>query len=222
MTPKGCAILYVPLRNQRLIRTNYPTSRAYEKEPVRESLSSCEYFARLFEDAPTADYTSYLCVPAAIKFRRVTCGGEKAIREYCERLAVDGGNRLARILRTEVLPELTEQTRRCCFVNVRLPLKLSHIRGVREGEKDKEEDGKRIAEWIQDKIPQEYDSFVPIRFYEGNIWARFSGQVYLTIEDFEWAGKMLQELCNRARGGEWSSGKGGAKAPRLTIDDLTL
>jgi selenocysteine lyase/cysteine desulfurase len=155
-------------------------------------MSSTEYFGRLFEKVSTTDNTPFLCVPKALEFRQKVCGGEDAIRQYCERIAADGGKRVAELLGTEVLP--TSQA--CCFTNVRLPLRFP------EGEGQ----GQRIAKWIEEMTAREYETYIPTHFYEGGFWCRLSGQIYLTIEDFEWAAKILQELCDRAKAGEWKDG----------------
>ncbi|PNH50627.1 hypothetical protein VD0003_g6540 [Verticillium dahliae] len=41
------------------------------------------------------------------------------------------------------------------------------------------------------------------KFYAGEFWCRVSGQIYWTMDDFEWAAKTLQQLCERAIAGEW-------------------
>ena len=50
---------------------------------------------------------------------------------------------------------------------------------------------------------EEYSTFIAIIFYGKAWWVRLSAQVYLTIEDFEWAGKVLKEVCERVQKGRW-------------------
>lgn len=198
MVPRGCAILYVPFRNQHLIRTTYPTSWGYERPAERAEVESHIYFLRLFEKVSTTDNTPYMCVPIALKFRNEVCGGEASIRNYCEDIARRGGKLMASILSTEVLETKSGTAQQCCFANVRLPLTLSEL-GVTESE------GRTVATWIQERMPAEHDTFIPTRFYAGEFWSRVSGQIYLTLNDFEWAAKILLELCGRAKAGEWKS-----------------
>lgn len=49
---------------------------------------------------------------------------------------------------------------------------------------------------------KEFDTFIPAKVYAGAFWVRISGQTYLDIENFEWAAKVLQELCERVTRGE--------------------
>ncbi|CAN8101798.1 unnamed protein product [Discula destructiva] len=103
MVPRGCALLYVPFAKQHIIKTTFPTSGGYEPPEVRSEMTSSEYFVGLFVKVSTNDTTPYVCVPAALQFRRDVCGGEDNIREYCECLAREGGARMAEMLGTEVL-----------------------------------------------------------------------------------------------------------------------
>lgn len=48
-------------------------------------------------------YSSYLCIPAALKFRIEICGGEQKIMEYSSALVFHGAKRVAEILGTKVL-----------------------------------------------------------------------------------------------------------------------
>lgn len=196
MVPRGCALLYVPFENQHIIKTTFPTSGGYKPPAVRNTMSNAEYFVGLFVRVATNDTTQYVCIPTALKFRHEVCGGEENIREYCERIAFEGGMRMAEIFGTEVLENKSQTLRRCCFTNVKLPLSL-HGLGVTASE------GSKIAKWIQEKTPEEYDTYIPTKFFQGEFWSRVSGQIYLTLEDFEWAAKTLLELCRRAEAGEW-------------------
>ncbi|KAG4223945.1 hypothetical protein PC116_g27595 [Phytophthora cactorum] len=79
---------------------------------------------------------------------------------------------------------------RCATTNVALPLtleKASHASG-----------------WMMERMIFEYKTFIPLFTHNGRIWARISAQAYLDVEDFEWAGKVLRELCERAEKGESS------------------
>ncbi|KAG8159103.1 hypothetical protein KVR01_010764 [Diaporthe batatas] len=198
MVPRGCAILYVPTANHRLIRTTFPTSWGYEKPDTRELMDPSDYFVRLFVKVSTTDTTPFVCVPVALKWRQEVCGGEARIREYCESIAREGGRRMAKLLGTEVLGECSDSMQRCCFTNVRLPLSIAQL-GVQEV------DGARIAKWIQEETPDKYETYIPTKFYAGAFWSRISGQVYLTLDDFDFAAQTLLELCRRAEAGEWKT-----------------
>ncbi|KAK1832246.1 L-cysteine desulfhydrase [Podospora conica] len=197
MVPRGCAVLYVPFRNQHLITTTFPTSWGYETPEDRAKMHPYEYFSRLFDKVSTTDNTPYCCVPLALKFRSEVCGGEDKILEYCESIARRGGAKVAEILGTEVLGGVVSSFQRCCFTNVRLPLTLEEL-GVDE------DGGKRVAKWMQELTPAEYATYIPIKMYAGQFWCRLSGQVYLTMDDFEWAAKTLLEVCERAKKESWS------------------
>lgn len=82
-------------------------------------------FPELFAFVATVDTTPYLCVPEALRFRQVVCGGEESIRQYCQDIAQIGGRRVAQILGTEVMQNSTRTLTNCSFVNVRLPLTFS-------------------------------------------------------------------------------------------------
>lgn len=97
--PRGCAALYVPLRNQWIITTTTPTSHGYVAKtnkrfnPLPESDKS--NFVLNFEFTGTADRSPYLCIPAAINWRRDVLGGEDRIMRYTQKLAKEGGKRAA-------------------------------------------------------------------------------------------------------------------------------
>lgn len=139
-------MLHVPFRNHDLIRTCLPTSWGYQAakpssqstvekklDPINipeasSSSSSSEKrtnFSELFAFVATVDTTPYLCVPEALRFRQVVCGGEESIRQYCQDIAQIGGRRVTQILGTEVMQNSTHTLTNCSFVNVRLPLTFS-------------------------------------------------------------------------------------------------
>lgn len=89
---RGCAVLYVPSHNQHLMRTTFPTSWGYQPKAVnnlgqpegrryqcrgefRPTLTPQSEFETLFESFGTMDYSPFLCVLAALEFRRRVCGG---------------------------------------------------------------------------------------------------------------------------------------------------
>ena len=60
----------------------------------------------------------------------------------------------------------------------------------------------KIGKWITERTIFDFDTMVPAMFHAGSMWVRFSGQIYVEIKDFEWAGYMLKELCERVVSGE--------------------
>lgn len=196
MVPRGCALLYVPFTNQHLIKTTFPTSTGYKPPETRATTKSSDYFVGLFVKVSTTDTSPYVCVSTTMRFRQDVCGGEDNIRRYCQRIAHEGGTHMANILGTETLDNRSHTLSRCSFTNVKLPLSLAELDATPA-------EGTKVAKWIQEKLPQEYETYIPTKFFQGEFWSRLSGQIYLTLEDFDWAAKTLQDLCGRAKAGEW-------------------
>ena len=116
-TPRGCAVLHVPKRNQHLIRTTYPTSHGFVpglnappgiRNPLPPTGDKSE-FVNLFQFVATTDNSPYYCVPAALNFRHNLCqGGEEGIYNYIRDVAQRGADLLAMLLGTEVMDDLDE------------------------------------------------------------------------------------------------------------------
>ncbi|WPG97381.1 Hypothetical protein R9X50_00015600 [Acrodontium crateriforme] len=207
--PRGCCVLYVPKRNQSLMRSTLPTSHyfiAVSQEgklalinPLPPSANSD--FVLNFEFVGTIDSSPYLCIPSAIEWRSklVWNGlqGEQAILGYIHGLAREGGAKVAQMLGTEVLDNTDKTLQNCAFSNVALPLSWNDVVG---GDSKK---AVKVAQWIARVLAEEYDTFIAIIFFGERFWMRISAQVYLTIEDFEWGGKVLAEVCERVKKREW-------------------
>jgi selenocysteine lyase/cysteine desulfurase len=211
--PRGCAILYVPVRNQHFIRSTLPTSWGFKnldsvpntidpKGAFGDDIES-EYIGN-FEFVGTIDSSPYLCIPAAVEWRKAL-GGEKVIVEYCTKLAQDAGKAWAERLGTEVLDNATRTLSQCCMAMVRLPIDVEKMMQAAEKvglEKDKI--GGAVTIWLHRTLSDGYGTFLQTLFYGGAFWARLSGQVYLELSDFEGLVPSLKEVCERANKGEWT------------------
>ena len=172
-----------------------PTGKPPIANPFPASLGKSE-FVNQFEFVGTTDSAPYMCIPAALQFRRDACGGEARIMEYCTLLAKDAGKLIADALQTEVLDNSTGTLTRCCFANVRLPLEVGAdpTRG-----QVPHEDIARATTYMARVFVDEYNTFIAVYPYTGSWWVRLSAQVYLELKDFEWCAGVLQEVCERVR-----------------------
>ncbi|TVY55757.1 Hercynylcysteine sulfoxide lyase [Lachnellula cervina] len=201
-TPRGCAVFHVPVRNQHLIRTCLPTSHGYYFLREVPDPNEKSPFVHLFEFVATIDYTPYVCVPAAIAFRKELCGGEASIREYCWWLARVGGNRVAEILGTSTMNNTTKTLTNCCFSNIELPLTFKRDGGQKQQGEFEIDMAPKIKKWLNATAVKEFDTYLQIDFHAGIMWVRLSGQIYLEVKDFEWVGFKLKALCERLTSGE--------------------
>jgi hypothetical protein len=201
------------VRNQHLIRSTLPTSWGFKTlDSVPNTVNprgafggevESEYIGN-FEFVGTIDSSPYLCIPKALEWRK-ELGGERAIIEYCTKLAQDAAQLVAGALGTEVMDNKTKTLSQCCMAMVRLPIDVEKAQQV--GEKagvGKEEVGKEVTFWLHRKMLDDCNTFLQTLFYGGEWWARLSGQVYLELDDFEGAVPGLKELCERANKGEWA------------------
>ncbi|RYO76179.1 hypothetical protein DL766_007478 [Monosporascus sp. MC13-8B] len=212
--PRGCAILYVPFRNQVLITSTVPTSHGYVSKsnkrfnPLPQSKKSA--FVTNFEFTGTTDRAPYICVPAALKWRRDFLGGEKRVMQYTQTLAKEGGRKVARILGTEVLDNPSGTMSNCSMTNVALPLRFVDDDTLEAGGSSSElkipaGDAQQAREWMAKTLVDDYKTFLPIFVYNNRFWTRISAQVYLDIRDFEWIGQILLELTRRAAAREYKN-----------------
>ncbi|KAK7955941.1 PLP-dependent transferase [Apiospora aurea] len=205
--PRGCAVLYVPVRHQALIRSSVPTSHGYVTtqahtdgtprfNPLPESTNS--HFVSSFQFTGTVDCSPYLCVTDALQWRQEVLGGEARILQYTQTLAREGGKRAAAMLGTEVLENSTGTLGRCGMTNVALPIQFTADgnAGLSAAEVPV------VTSWILGKLMEDYNTFIPLFHGNGKVWARMSAQVYLELSDFEWAGRVLLEICQRVAEGE--------------------
>ncbi|RMY68051.1 hypothetical protein D0863_07382 [Hortaea werneckii] len=204
--PRGCAVFYAPERNQHLIRTTLPTSWGFVEKAGKTAPSPLPPNAKspyvaLFEYTATTDNAPYLCVPAALQWRKgLTWNGkqgEEAVMGYGLWIAQEGAKLIAKSLGTEVLDNDQGTLTKCMLQNIRLPLSYEKLTGGDAANATK------IAQWIAKVQIDDYNTFVAVYFYAGSWWVRVSGQVYLTLEDFEYGAKALQEICRRVEKGEW-------------------
>ncbi|KAJ8126415.1 hypothetical protein O1611_g7223 [Lasiodiplodia mahajangana] len=206
MVPRGCAVLYVPRRNQPLIKTSYPTDGRFLPEEDRKDILPAKYFGSLFEHVSTIDTSPYLCVLEALRFRNEICGGEEQVRAYSIGLAKEGGDFMAQLMGTEVLKSRTGTQEECCFTNVRLPLDIVEVdrtSATQERNGVLPEEADLVANWMTERSVNEFDTYIAVRYYAGAFWTRLSGQIYLDRADFAWAAGVLLELCARAQRGDW-------------------
>ncbi len=209
--PRGCAVFYVPLRNQPLIRSTLPTSHGFVPRPVEGEAprfnplppSAKSEFVNNFEFVGTVDNAPYLCVADSIAWREEVLGGEERVIEALTGLAREGGAKVAEILGTEVLDNESRSLTRCSMVNVALPLVVEGSEAEGKGTALPKADISAVTNWILRTLIDEHQTFVALYVYRGRWFSRLSAQVYLELEDFEWAGKTLKEVCERAAKGEY-------------------
>ncbi|KAL1981383.1 hypothetical protein VTN96DRAFT_2726 [Rasamsonia emersonii] len=219
-TPRGCAVLYVPLRNQHLLRTTLPTSWGFipapsspdAHQPLTPVVGDKSAFELLFERTATTDDAAYFTVPAALRFRQEVCGGEDRIYAYLESLAREAGDIIAATLGTEVLEEpdlnLGEvgQLRRCAMASIRLPLAYYDDSTTQTDKNNNKNspypplsptEASAAIDWMQSILINRHNTTVPVIQYGGYLWTRVSAQIYLQRSDFEWLAQILKEVCER-------------------------
>lgn len=181
-TKRGCAILYVPSRNQHLIRSSIPTSWNYIPADYQgPPPPTPNNFVAQFDRNGTIDVVPFLSVLPALKFREML-GGEERINKYCHDLAIKGGKRLAQLLGTEVFPE--ELTLN--MTNIRLPLLIP--------EGFPTETLAIMRTEMEDKLLHDWDCFAAVFVHDRKWWTRCSAQVFNDLVDFDHVAKALKAI----------------------------
>ena len=199
--PRGCAVFFVPARNQHLLPSTLSTSHGYVSLTKKRSSplppSSKSKFVNNFEFVGTMDNSPYLCLPAALEWRR-RLGSEEEIMAYLWELNKKGSRLIADHLKTEVLENKAGTLTNCAMANVALPVWIGD---------DTESDNARVVvptdksdgvlQWMTETLMRDYRTFLVVFIHRGQYWIRISAQVYLELEDYQWAASVLETLSRR-------------------------
>nr|GAT59526.1 PLP-dependent transferase [Mycena chlorophos] len=181
---RSAAVLYVPKRNQHLIKSSFPTSGAYLSPGNGNSTN----FVQQFDFTATIDFVPFLSVAAALDFR-TWLGGEDKINAYCRDLAKRGGKRLAEILGTTAHVISTEEDGMALnMVNVRVPLDVPPTAAAATQ-----------AKIYKRMFAPESGTFTMVWYIADHDtpgwWTRASAQIWNDISDFEKLGEVLLRVC---------------------------
>ncbi|TFK16814.1 PLP-dependent transferase [Coprinopsis marcescibilis] len=176
---RSCAVLYIPFRNQHLIKTSIPTSEYYK--PLAERDGDPNILAQ-FEWNGTIDFTAYLTIPDALAFRQ-WLGGEHKINAYCHSLALQGGKYLAELWGTELMDP--EGTQTLNMVNVRLPLPSPSTFTYPP----------TVVKYVHTQLLVVHKVYSAWFLHNGELWTRCSAQVFNDISDFERVGKVWLDIA---------------------------
>ncbi|TCD65232.1 hypothetical protein EIP91_002940 [Steccherinum ochraceum] len=191
---RSCAILYVPERNQHIIKSSMPTSHMYgESTPRSRTGEQVPTFVAQHEWTGTQDFSPYLSVKAALRFRQ-WLGGEDKIHEYCHGLAMKGGVRLAEVMNTKVMDETGVLTLH--MTNVLMPLPVD-----RAGQPPvyTSENLPHINVMLREKLFDDWNVYAAHYYHAGGWWVRASAQVWNEVSDFEYLGMALVAICKEIR-----------------------
>ncbi|PNP43954.1 hypothetical protein TGAMA5MH_04239 [Trichoderma gamsii] len=212
--PRGCAVFYVPVRNQHLLPSTLSTSHGYIPETGTRSTppdiyGSKSFFINNFQWAGTKDYSPNYCVKDAVAYRKQVLGGEERILKYLWDLNKKGSKLVAEVLGTEVLENSKGTLTNCGMANIALP--------VWKGEKGLEAieteivvpagDMSLVVAWLMRTLADEYKTIVPMFWMGNRLWFRTSAQIYLDVADYEHLAESLKKMCERVGRGEYKGWK---------------
>jgi selenocysteine lyase/cysteine desulfurase len=194
-TPRGSAFLYVAERNQALIRSTLPTSWGFVPLPSSEDDSTPppkdeEAWAKQFTFVGTVNGSEYLCIPAALAFRK-RIGGEDKIMAYTCEIARRGAEIFRALFETEIMKSYGNGP--VGMFNIRLPLRFEEV---------PEEKRARVVSFLTDSMDA-CGTYITAFEYNGAWWSRVSGQIYLEESDFVKGAQILLGLVAKVRSGEW-------------------
>ncbi|KIY53399.1 PLP-dependent transferase [Fistulina hepatica ATCC 64428] len=189
---RGCAVLYVPERNEPTLKSSIPTSSAY----ISPSKRTGPNMVVQHDWNGTIDFVNYFSIETgmhshqtnvpiltsspALAFRK-WIGGEEKIYAYCHDMALRGGERLAQILGTGLMDP--EGVFTCHMVNVQLPLPVGF------------EWNTEAYALVVERLLDTYNMFASVYKHNDRMWVRCSAQIWTEIEDFEKLGTALLAIC---------------------------
>ncbi|OBA20708.1 PLP-dependent transferase [Metschnikowia bicuspidata var. bicuspidata NRRL YB-4993] len=181
--PRGCAVLYVAPQHHRAVQT-LPISHSYvDPDAPLSPEAEANLLALKFTFVGSDTFATLACIPTAIAFRARECGGEAAIRTYCEALARQAGALAVRRWPGAWLVENREQSLVTAMVSVVVPVE-QYSRAFDAADAAQM---KRLVDFVSVHLLENYRTFVPFAAHNGKVVMRLSAQVYNELSDYEYA-----------------------------------
>lgn len=169
--PRGCAMLYVDTKYHDKVQT-LPISHSYTSDNLVDK----------FAFIGSKNYASIACIESAIEFRKGVCGGERAIYEYCLGLSEQVAKRVK-----EIWGDVEVLGVSGALVTVEVPMANPRLF----------DDGnlvKQCEEYVYGAMIRQYNTYVPMIYHNGKIFARFSCQIYNELHEYEYASRVILEI----------------------------
>lgn len=111
------SVMWIPKRNQHLIRTSIPTAAGYESSTYPSPEGAAPWtFSDQYVWVGTQAFDAYLSISRALDFRAL-CGGEERIMRWCVDLAEEGGQRLSKVLGGREIMRVGQDPLGCAMVS---------------------------------------------------------------------------------------------------------
>lgn len=182
--PRGCAFLYVDRKHFSKVHTT-PISHSYLCDDVvlPEHLEEYRLIDR-FQFVGTENKASISTIPQAINFREEVCGGEKSIQNYCNKLSQDAAEEITKNVWPGMKVLKIDGAPSTALFNVQVPIEKYLPSDFNRSE---------LADcllYLAEQICRNQSTFVPLLVYYDKVYARFSCQVFNTVDDYV-------EVCSR-------------------------
>ncbi|KAI6025860.1 pyridoxal phosphate-dependent transferase [Pisolithus orientalis] len=174
---RGCAVLYVPKRNQHIIKSPIPTPVEYHS-PQDEGYKGPQEFVKLFEWTGTIDHVPHISPIAALDFR-AWLGGEHKINKYTHELAIEGGKYLAQRFGTSLLDPEGSLTLNMVVVELPIPEEIQQT--------------SEVVALIQDTLCIKWNVSAAFFRHNKKWWVRCSAQIYNELSDFHAVADALED-----------------------------
>lgn len=190
--PKACALLYINKKHHGMIQT-LPISWNYSSDscqPIAQPKTEEDrkqndnLLHNKFWFIGTCSYSQYLCISEAIRFRKEVCGGEACIRSYQEKLQKEAISAVIKefgpgsvLLQNEGKSLVTPG-----LFNISLPFgdKYKHVEEKLINDLNYFKNVRAVCA----RLTMERKAYIPFFYHNGQLWVRFSVQIFNEIEDY--------------------------------------
>lgn len=186
---RGCAILYADPKYHRNIHS-MPISHSYldDDEVLEDDELNRMRFIDTFQFVGTTNKANISTIEEAIKFRQDVCGGESVIRKYCEDLS----HEVVELFTKKVWPNTSYLSNEdgsaiTAMVNIEIPMAQYFTDDFDKC------DLKRCLLYLEENICFKHNTFTPFCVNNNKVYVRFSCQVYNDIDDYIYAGDVIQK-----------------------------